>query len=214
MKWVGYICMVVTLQIVVAIGWLYFSGRFPFEGLELALREIRAGSAEIAASETEVPSPPEIPSYEDLLQERLLKSPEISRRIEELEAVRRAMEQERIQLDSARKDLVQIKKKLEGEGGTALDKAIQDGENKLLELVSVMKPKQAKEVLLADPDPDRVLRLLRNMEPVPAEKIFREFKQPEDQRILNGWLDRLGQGDPEADRLRLLMEQAKSGVGS
>lgn len=212
MKWIGYICTVVMLQIVFAMAWLYFADRFPFDGLRLAWQQITTGNAEVAAPEIESPVPPETPSYEDLLRERLLKSPEISRRIEELESVRRAMEQERIQLDSARKDLVQIKKKLEGEGQTALDKAIQDGENKLLELVSVMKPKQAKEVLIADPDPDRVLRLLRNMDPVPAEKIFREFKQPDHQRILNGWLDRLGQGDPEADRLRLLMEQAKSGV--
>lgn len=209
MKWIGYISTILVLQIAFTMVWLYFVGRFPLEGLRVAWQEIRTGKAYEEPPAEPEPVPPEVPSYEDLLRERLLKSPEISRRIEELEAVRRAMEQERRQLDTARGELAQIKKKLEGQAQTELDKVIAEGEAKLLELVSVMKPKQAKGVLLADPDPDRVLRLLRNLDPVTAEKIFREFKQPEDQRILNGWLDRLGQGDPEADRLRKLMEQAK-----
>jgi hypothetical protein len=77
-----------------------------------------------------------------------------------------------------------------------------------------MKSKQAKEYLVSDPDQDRVLRMIIQMDPASAEKIFREFQQPTDQRTLNGWLDRLGKGDPEAQRLKKLLEETQKSTKS
>lgn len=208
MKWIGYISSAVVLNLLFFGIYLVLVGKFPADELGLAWRSIFESSPG-PEEKPKADPPPEIPSYEDLLKERLLKSPEIARKIEELESVRRAVNQERASLEAARKDLGKLASDLEGRLVTAVDKARQEGEMKLLDLVSAMKPKQAKDVLISDTDKDRVLRLILKMDPASAEKIFREFKQPEDQRTLNGWLDRLGQGDPEATRLRKLMEQAK-----
>lgn len=207
MKWIGYISSAVVLNVAFFGIYLWLVGRFPAHELGLAWKAIVQPPSEPGA-EPSPPIPPETPSYEDLLQERLLRSPEIVRKIEELGSVRRAVEQERLRLDSARAQLETLQKSLEGTAATEIDEARRRGEQKLLDLVTAMKPKQAKEALISDPDTDRVLRLILKMDPSSAEKIFREFKQPDEQRTLNGWLDRLGQGDPEAARLRRLMEQA------
>jgi hypothetical protein len=208
MKWIGYISSAVVLNVAFFGIYLWLVGRFPSHELKLAWQAIVQPPAE-SGVEPPRPSPPETPSYEDLLEERLLRSPEIARKIEELNSVRRAVEQERLRLDAARAQLEALQKGLAGAAASEIEAAQRQGEQKLLDLATAMKPKQAKEVLISDPDQDRVLRLILKMDPSSAEKIFREFKQPDEQRTLNGWLNRLGQGDPEATRLRQLMEQAR-----
>ncbi len=211
MKWIGHLSTIILLQAVFLGIYLKVVDRFPSHELGLAWQAIFADPLASAEGEksAEAPPPPEIPSYEDLLKERLLASPEIARKIEELQAVRRAVAEDQKKLELARTELRNAKDQLEKKTITAFDQAREEGEKKLLELVSVMKPKQAKEYLLADPMEDRILRLLIAMDPAAAEKIFREFKQPTDQRTLNSWLDRLGQGDPEAKRLRALLEEVQ-----
>jgi hypothetical protein len=211
MKWIGHLSTIILLQAVFLGIYLKVVDRFPSDELGLAWQSIFADSSASAegAKTAEAPPPPEIPSYEDLLKERLLASPEIARKIEELQAVRRAVAEDQKKLELARTELRSVKEQLENKTRNAVDEARKNGESKLLELVSMMKPKQAKEYLLADPMEDRVLRLLIEMDPASAEKIFREFKQPADQRTLNSWLDRLGQGDPEAKRLRALLEKTQ-----
>ncbi len=211
MKWIGHLSTIILLQGFFLGIYLKVVDRFPSHELGLAWQAIFADPSATAEGEksAEAPPPPEIPSYEDLLKERLLASPEIARKIEELQAVRRAVAEDQKKLELARTELRSAKDQLEKKTTTAVDQAREEGEKKLLELVSVMKPKQAKEYLLADPMEDRILRLLIAMDPAAAEKIFREFKQPTDQRTLNSWLDRLGQGDPEAKRLRALLEEVK-----
>lgn len=211
MKWIGHLSTIILLQVAFLAIYLQVIGKFPTHELGLAWQAIFAESVDPSADpqKEQAPPPPEIPSYEDLLQERLLASPEIARRIDELSAVKRAVEASQKKLELARGELDNVKAQLETKVTDAIEKARQQGEAKLLELVSAMKPKQAKEVLIADPQEDRVLRMLIQMDPALAEKIFREFKQPADQRTLNGWLDRLGQGDPETQRLRQLLEQTR-----
>jgi hypothetical protein len=211
MKWIGHLSTIILLQLVFLGIYLKVVDRFPGDELGLAWQAIFADPSASAEGKklAEAPPPPEIPSYEDLLKERLLASPEIARKIEELQAVRRAVAEDQKKLELARTELRGTKEQLEKKINDAVDQARQDGEKKLVDLLSTMKPKQAKEYLLADPMEERVLRMLLTMDPATAEKIFREFKQPADQRTLNSWLDRLGQGDPEAKRLRTLMEQTQ-----
>ena len=210
MKWIGYISTIILLQILCLGIFLQIFGKLPLHELGLAWQAILAEPpSAVKPATAETPPPPEIPSYEDLLQERLLASPEIARKIDELNAVRRAVDDDQKKLEVSRKELLAIRNKLENKVQTDIEKARQEGEAKLLELVQTMKPKQARDYLVADSDEDRVLRLLIAMDPASAEKIFREFKQPEEQRKLNGWLDRLGQGDPEAQRLRKLKEDTQ-----
>jgi septal ring factor EnvC (AmiA/AmiB activator) len=210
-KWIGHLSTIILLQMIFLGIYLKVVDRFPSHELGLAWQAIFADPLAKAEGDklAEAPPPPEIPSYEDLLKERLLASPEIARKIEELQAVRRAVAEDQKKLELARTELRNAKDQLENKTTTAVDQAREEGEKKLLELVSVMKPKQAKEYLLADPMEDRILRMLIAMDPAAAEKIFREFKQPADQRTLNSWLDRLGQGDPEAKRLRALLEEVQ-----
>lgn len=209
MKWIGYISTIILLQIICLGIFLQIFGKLPWHELGLAWQAILSEPPSATKAPAETPPPPEIPSYEDLLQERLLASPEIARKIDELNAVRRAVDDDQKKLEVSRKELLAIRTKLENKVQTEIDKARIEGEAKLLELVQTMKPKQARDYLVTDSDEDRVLRLLIAMDPSTAEKIFREFKQPEDQRKLNGWLDRLGQGDPEAQRLRKLKEDTQ-----
>ncbi|MBY0588692.1 hypothetical protein K2X85_16080 [bacterium] len=211
MKWIGHLSTILLLQGIFLGIYLKVVDRFPSNELGLAWQAIFADRSALADGNkpAEAPPPPEIPSYEDLLKERLLASPEIARKIEELQAVRRAVAEDQKKLDLARSELRRTKEQLENKTQDAIEQARLDGEKKLLELVSTMKPKQAKEYLLADPMEERILRMLITMDPATAEKIFREFKQPADQRTLNSWLDRLGQGDPEAKRLKLLLEQTQ-----
>lgn len=210
MKWIGYLSTVIVLQVLCLGIFLQIFGKFPAHELMLTWQAIVADPSSSAPEKPAEATPPtEIPSYEDLLQERLLASPEIARKVEELNAVRRAVDESQQKLELVRAELAKIKGQLEQKTENGIEKARKQGEEKLLELVQTMKPRQAADYLLTDPDENRVLRLIIAMDPSSAEKIFREFKQPEDQRKLNGWLDRLGQGDPEAQRLRKLQEETQ-----
>jgi hypothetical protein len=113
-KWLGYISTIILLQCLFLGIYLNIVGKFPSRELGLAWQAIFSTPGESSGTEAsaEAPPPPELPSYEDLLQERLLASPEIARKIDEFSAVRRAVQDEQTKLESARSELTLILQKI------------------------------------------------------------------------------------------------------
>lgn len=214
MKWIGRLSTFLVLQILFVGILLAILGRIPKRELELAWEVMRTGQSPL-----DRPPPPagaappkEDVSYSDLVRARANEALEIERQRRELEGLNQAAQS---RMESASSSLSALKKLRDSLTKESSDKealAIRSGRAKVLDLLESMQPKLAKSYLLDQSSRDEatVLEVIKQLDPVVAAKIFKEFKQPADQGKLNGWLAKLGQGDPEATTARRAKEMLSS----
>lgn len=209
MKWLGRISTFVLLQFLFLGILLFAFGRLPQRELELLGRFIWTGQSALDQPPPSPPAPPEDASYADLVQARINEMRELERKRRELDALARAA-QARIDEAAALESKVRkVRADLQKDVKDEESRAVQEGQRKLLELLESSTPKIARGYLLEQgrTDEERVVSILKQLDPAVAAKVFKEFKQPAELGKLNGWLAKLGQGEPEASQIRKLRKQ-------
>lgn len=213
MKWIARISTFLVLQILFLGIFFALLGRFPNRELSLVWQALTTGESPVekltrgpagdqGAGEQE-------PSYEELLKQRTLESRIVEARIRELESLRGAVASEQEAVTAKSKQLQRLRADLE-KGLVEKDAAaLQAGREKRLGLLQSMPPKLAKSYLLEQgaKDENEVVEIIRQMDDVVAAKIFKEFKLPQEVKSLNGWLEKLGQGEPETSEIKKLKNQ-------
>jgi hypothetical protein len=211
MRWLGGISFLLLLQIAFLVFFLAITGRLPQRELGLVWQAIWSGTEpeETDSSESAKAKPKQEPSYAEYLRERTLEARLVEDKIKELESLRRVVATEASDVDASSKRLSKIRDALEKDLKNEDEALIEEGKEKRLSLLQSMPPKLAKSYLLEQGRKDEkvVIEILKQMDDVVAAKIFREFKLPQEIVSLNNWLEKLGEGEPDASRLRALREQ-------
>jgi hypothetical protein len=98
--------------------------------------------------------------------------------------------QKQAQLDFERRSLAEQKKAYEQSLAATTTQSDAAGFQKSLDLLSELKPKQVKDLLIAMPV-DQVARYFSSMEPDRVAKIIAEFKSTDEKTLLNQVLDKV-----------------------
>jgi hypothetical protein len=205
MKFLGWIALFLIIQLVFLVGFLKLTGRWPQDELRLAGEYIWRGGPEPPKKVVE-PKPPEAPSIDVQLDRRIRETRELERREAEIKALRGMVDGLQQSAAAEYDRLRALKKQLEGQVESDAEKLASDGRKRLVGLLEASPPKNVKSLLLDLKDEDEVLRILKELEPERAAKVFKEFKLPAEQEKLNGWLSKLGRGEPEASAKRKIGE--------
>lgn len=211
MRWLGGISLFLLLQLAFLVFFLGITGRLPQRELGLVWQAIwsEPESGDDDSSEAGEAKPKQEPSYAEYLRERTLEARLVEDKIKELESLRRVVATEASDVDANSKRLSKIRDALDKEIKTEDEELIEAGKEKRLGLLQTMPPKLAKSYLLEQGQKDEkvVVEILKQMDDVVAAKIFREFKLPQEIASLNDWLEKLGEGEPDASRVKALREQ-------
>ncbi|MFO0948889.1 MAG: hypothetical protein U1D30_23745 [Planctomycetota bacterium] len=213
MKWIARISTFLVFQILFLGILLAFLGRFPNRELSLVWQALITGDSPAERldqrSSVAKKAAEQEPSYEELLKQRTLESRIIEARIRELESLRGAVASEQEAVTAKSKQLQRLRADLEKGLAEKDAAAVQAGREKRLGLLQSMPPKLAKSYLLEQgaKDENEVVEIIRQMDDVVAAKIFKEFKLPQEVKSLNGWLDKLGQGEPDSSEIQKLKEK-------
>lgn len=208
MRILGGLSLLILLQLIFLVFFLFAVGRLPERELSLLWNAIRTGKS-ITETEKDSPSSPaelapeERPSLEQQLQALTLANTEIQRKKTDAEGLLKLAERRLAEAESARKEVNDLIAKLKKTVQTEKEKLADQGLQTVVAQIEVMRPEQAKEFLLFEGKKDEttVLRILKMLDPVLAAKVFKEFKQQPDQDKLNGWLAKVSEGEPEISQL-------------
>lgn len=206
MKWLGRFSLFILAQLVFLGIFLTAIGRLPARELQLAWTAIWTGKSSLdqPAAAPKVEPKVEQPSYPDLVAARAREERILERQRREVESLARAAEARLASASAAEKKLADLRSSIAGQAKSQEEQAVASGRAALQTLLETAPPKVAKSYLLEQSrdDENLVVEVLKQLEPAQAAKIFKEFKQPAEQGKLNGWLAKLGRGEPELTRLR------------
>jgi hypothetical protein len=207
MRWIGWLTALIVAQILFLGIFLFALGRLPERELDLLWTAVWTGESQL----DQKPSPDEgklqeETSYADLLAARTNEAREIERKRQELASLAQAAQARVDAAAATEKAATKTLEVLKNGITTKEEQYVKEGKAKVLSLVEAMPPKLAKSYLLdqARTDENSVLEVIQRLDPVLAAKIFKEFKQPAELGKLNGWLAKLGQGEPEVSQVREL----------
>lgn len=145
---------------------------------------------------------PEQPSFDDMLQARAVKVRHLELREQ---ALRNGLDQLRFldsQLSQQEQQFQKSQQEFETRLATLLDGAQAEGRDEVGNVLTSIKAKQAKELvveMLDNEELDQVVLLLKAMPSSKRAKIIGEFKTPEELERIGEVLRRIREGDPMAD---------------
>lgn len=198
MRTFGWIAVFVLSQCILFGAVLAFYDRLPSRSLRYVMDEIQGRplptptfpAAEEAPKKAEAPA-----SFDEQMADFLTKSRQLQRQKEELDSYMKLAESKKAGLAAETKRLADLRKQLESAVQDRQAKAALAGEQRVLDLVQAVKPKQAKDFLLACDEPV-ALGILSRLEPDIAGKVLKEFKETKETTKLHLWLTKLHQGEP------------------
>ena len=215
-----YFCTATLIAECLFAAWLWSAWHLDRARLARVVAVLQGGPALSAAAEApalaKAPEvPPELPSYQEILDRRAVKVRDLELRelslrsaLDQLKAQKRQLsdEEKRVQ-EQATQFAAELKSVKEGAEAT--------GREVMLRTLQTIKPKQAKEQLsqmLENNEIDQVVLLLAALPETNRAKILAEFKTPDENKKLAEVLRLIRQGQPEtaiADKAQQQFSQAK-----
>jgi len=211
---IGLLAVATLLAQGVGLAYLAAKGRLNARSVSQIAAILHGVDLLAEARPPETPTPTVAVSVDEILQARALRwrqlelrEQSIEDRANQLRHMQRKLQEDMTLYQQARQ---QFEKQLndwqEGEEAQAREEAIA--------LFGRMRPKQAKEQLLEmlkSGETDAVLTILKGLPVDKQSKIFAEFKEPEEVRLLADILRRLREGEPRvgwAEQARARLEDA------
>jgi len=203
---VTYFCIATVISLAIGVGWLYTSGKLNrdrmiqiaavLNGIDLSVYHVKLHEKDLTGKE-EV-------SLEEIARQRALAFRNLELREQAVtEGLKRFRFVEQ-QLAQNQGRYERVRKAFDEEVSQLRSGAVAEGQENVRQILETIKPKQAKEQLLAmydDGEIDVVVALLGAMPSNKRAKIVSEFKSAEDAEKLAEVLRRLRQGIPLASSI-------------
>ena len=217
MRWIGRISTFIVLQILFLILLLYVAGRIPQRELSLVWNVIRTGRStlddgaqpgtqEKVAKKAEQAAP-DLPSFDEFRRAGSLRKREIEVQAAEAQTLLTLAKQEQAAVQFQILRLEKLQAELKAGIEDEREEYEVQGRKATVDLLEVEKPQLAKSFLLSLTDDNAVIGIIKQLDPLAAAKIFKEFTVETEIDQLNGWLEMMERGEPERSKLEEISDQ-------